>query len=219
MPPSDLRVLGRADSSNVQAVMWGAAELGLSPTREDYGHRFGGLDTLEYGSLNPHRRVPTLIDGETVVWESCAILRYLASAYGDGGPFWPSDPADRAKVDMWAEWAKHALAVAFTGPIFWSRVRTAAGDRDEAALVRAIAQFEASLNTLAPYTIKAQWILGPNLTLADIVAGHSLYRYFTIDIPRNPPPLIEAYYDRLTNRPAYAEHVMVSYAALAHPEA
>ena len=129
-----LTVFGRATSSNVQLVMWTVAELGLRFERLDYGHVHGGLDTPEYDAMNPHRHVPTLRDGDLVVWESCAILRYLAAQYGDGGAFWPSDPMARATVDMWAEWGKNELAQAFTVPIFWSRVRTAAALRDQAAL-------------------------------------------------------------------------------------
>ena len=219
MPRTDLRVLGRADSSNVQAVMWGAAELGLSPAREDYGHRFGGTDTPDYRALNPHGLVPTLVDGDVVVWESCAILRYLGAAYGGDSPFWPADPAARAKVDMWAEWAKHSIAVAFTGPVFWQRVRTAAADRDAAEMVQSIARFEAALAVLGAQIGEGPWIHGVHLTLADIIAGHLLYRYFAIDIPRSPPAGIEAYYQRLAARPSFAEHVMVDYSALIHPEA
>ena len=80
-------IYGRATSSNVQAVMWGAAELGLAPERLDYGHVFGGTDTPEFRAMSPHGLVPVLKDGDLVVWESCAILRYLAAAYGDGGAF------------------------------------------------------------------------------------------------------------------------------------
>src|SRR6056297_3382256 len=125
-----LTIYGRATSSNVQAVMWGAAELGLSPERLDYGHVHGGTDTPEFRAMSPHGLVPVLKDGDIVVWESCAILRYLAAAYGDGGAFWPADPAARAPVDMWAEWGKVSFASAFVVPIFWARVRTAAARRD-----------------------------------------------------------------------------------------
>ena len=90
-----MTVYGRATSSNVQAVMWGAAELGLTPKRLDYGFNFGGTDSVEFRTLSPHGLVPVLKDGDTVIWESCAILRYLAAQYGDGGAFWPSDPAER----------------------------------------------------------------------------------------------------------------------------
>ena len=213
-----ITVYGRATSSNVQAVMWGIAELGIACERLDYGHVYGGLDTPEFLSVNPHGLVPAIKDGETTVWESCAILRYLASRYGDGGAFWPADPAARANVDKWAEWAKLALCVNFTVPIFWARVRTAAENRDEAALSAAIDRFEAELAKLETQLSQQDYVAGA-FSLADIVVGHLLYRYFDIDIRRRELPRVAAYYARLCQRSAYQEHVMISYAPLAHPEA
>ncbi|MDD9726222.1 glutathione S-transferase family protein [Roseovarius sp. SK2] len=209
-----LTVYGRATSSNVQLVMWTLAELGLDCERLDYGHAHGGLDTPEFGSMNPHRKVPVLRDGDLVVWESTAILRYLASRYGDGGAFWPADPALRAPVDMWAEWAKSTLVAGFTHPIFWPRVRTPAADRDEARLAAAITAFDGHLARLADQLDAQPYICGDHFTAADIVAGHLLFRWFTIDVPRAANPTVEAYYNRLTQRPAYQTHVMVPYDAL-----
>ena len=80
-----LTIYGRATSSNVQLVMWAVGELELPHERLDYGHVHGGLDAPDYLALNPHGKVPTLVDGDTVIWESMAILRYLAARYGDGG--------------------------------------------------------------------------------------------------------------------------------------
>lgn len=213
-----LTIYGRATSSNVQLVMWAVGELGLEYERLDYGNVHGGLDTPEYGALNPHRLVPTIRDGDVVIWESAAILRYLASRYGDGGAFWPADPGQRARVDMWAEWAKLGLARDFTRPIFWSRVRTAAQDRDEAALSRSVAQFIEHLQVLSTQLQGRDYVCGDDFTTADIIVGHVLYRWFDIDVPRPSMPLIEAYYKRLRERPAYREHVMVSYEPLRHPE-
>jgi glutathione S-transferase len=206
-----ITVYGRATSSNVQAVMWGVGELGLAHERLDYGHTFGGTNTPEFRAMNPNGLVPVLRDGDLVMWESAAILRYLASRYG-AGPFWPADPVDRAPVDMWAEWGKVTLAPAFTMPIFWSRVRTAAKDRDEAALTAAITRFDGLLGILEPRL--APFVMGSALTLADIVIGHVLYRYYTMDIPRPDRPGIAAYYQRLAERPAYRAHVMVSWKSL-----
>lgn len=206
-----LTVYGRATSSNVQAVMWGLAELGLTAERLDYGHTHGGLNTDAFGALNPHRKIPVLKDGDTVVWESCAILRYLAAEYGDGGAFWPADPAARAQVDQWAEWAKAEVAQCFTVPIFWSRVRTAAKVRDEVALSRAIDRFEVQMGLLDTQLATRDCAAGNALTLADIVIGHLLFRYYDMDIPRRSLPNLRAYYDRLTSRPAYQDHVMISY--------
>ena len=209
-----LKIYGRATSSNVQLVMWTVGELGLAYDRLDYGHAHGGLETDAYGAMNPHRKVPVLCDGQAVVWESAAILRYLATRYGDGGVFWPSEPAARAQVDMWAEWGKMTLSQGFTVPIFWSRVRTAAKDRDAAALARAIAQFDTHLLRVSDQLADQPYICGSDFTAADIVVGHLLYRWFDMEILRAPNPVVEAYYQRLTGRPAYAEHVMVSYDTL-----
>ena len=214
-----LTIYGRATSSNVQLVMWAVGELNLDHERLDYGHVHGGTDTPEFRAMNPRGRVPVLKDGDLVVWESCAILRYLAARYGDGGAFWPADPAARARVDMWAEWGKNEMAQAFTVPIFWPRVRTAAKDRDEAALANAIARFETHLDLLDQQLEGRAFITGDTLSVADIVVGHLLYRWFDIDIPRRPRKRVEDYYTRLANRPAYRTHVMVDYSMLAAPGA
>ena len=212
-PDAPLTVYGRATSSNVQAVMWGIAELGLPFERLDYGHRFGGLDTGAFRSLNPHGLVPVLRDGDLVVWESAAILRYLAARYG-GAPFWPEDPATRAAIDMWAEWGKTTFGRNFTVPIFWAAVRTPAGSRDGAALAAALDRFDADLGILETQLGEGTYLVGEAFTLADIAVGHLLYRYFTIEIPRRDRPGIARYYGRLCDRPAFAEHVMVDYADL-----
>jgi glutathione S-transferase len=211
-----LTVYGRATSSNVQIVMWALTELGLEAERLDYGFNFGGLDTDAYGALNPNRLVPVLVDsdGDVTVWESGAILRYLAAKYGGGGPFWPADPGARAAVDMWAEWGKGSFSRVFILQIFWPRVRTAAADRDEAALAAGVAQFEALLDLLEDQLGGRNFVVGNMLTAADIMVGHVLYRWFTVDVRRKRRPVIEAYYARLTRRPAYAEHVMVDYEIL-----
>lgn len=209
-----LTIYGRATSSNVQLVMWAVAELGLDHQRLDYGHQHGGLDTPEYRALNPRGLVPTLRDGDLVVWESCAILRYLVAAYGDGGPFWPADPKLRAGVDMWAEWGKNELSQAFTVPIFWSRVRTPAKDRDDAALAAAVARFESHLDLLEQQLQDRAFVTGDDFTAADIVIGHLLFRWFDIDVPRRPRTNIWRYYQSLTTRPAYRAHVMVDYGVL-----
>jgi glutathione S-transferase len=206
-----LTIYGRATSSNVQLVMWAVGELGLPHDRLDFGHLHGGLDTPDFGAMNPHRKIPVLRDGELVIWESAAILRYLAARYGDGGAFWPADPVARARVDMWAEWGKNELCQAFTVPIFWARVRTAAADRDEAALARAIARFETYLGHLADQLNGRPFVCGQAFSAADIMIGHLLFRWFTMDIPRAANPAVEAYYERLAERPAYRDHVMVPY--------
>ncbi len=75
-----LTIWGRRTSSNVQALMWCVVELGIPHVRHDAGHRFGGTDTAEFLAMNPNGTVPVLRDGDAEpVWETGAILRYLAT--------------------------------------------------------------------------------------------------------------------------------------------
>ncbi len=206
-----LTVFGRKTSSNVQLVMWGAAELGLDVERLDYGHIHGRTDSPEFLAMNPNGLVPVLKDGELAMFESAAILRYLAARNGDGGAFWPNSPIERAPIDMWAEWGKTSFSNSFTVPIFWSRVRTAASERNEAALTNALGHFESLVDILEGQLGQHPYVCGDDLTLADIIIGHVLFRYFDIDIPRPDRPVLRAYYQRLRSRKAYQQHVMVSY--------
>ncbi|MEO1613466.1 MAG: glutathione S-transferase N-terminal domain-containing protein, partial [Pseudomonadota bacterium] len=183
-----LTIYGRATSSNVQAVMWLIGELGLDHDRVDLGHVHGGLDEPDFRAMNPMALIPVMRDGSLTMFESCAINRYLAARYAPGTGFWPDDPAERGRADMWAEWGKTTLNGAFTAPIFWSRVRTAAKDRDEAALSRAIERFEALLALVSARVEAVEWVSGARIGLADIMVGHLLHRYFDIDVPRSEPP-------------------------------
>lgn len=206
-----LKVWGRASSSNVQALMWCIGELGLEYERFDVGHRFGGTDTDAFYALNPNRTVPVLRDGAgPAIWETGAILRYLANTYG-GDPFWPSDLTARTTVDMWAEWSKINTALGFTGPVFWRVVRTPKAKRDSNAIDRAVKALESKLSIAEQRLAEHSYLVGEDLTLADIQFGHVLFRYFDIAIARAALPNLRAYYDRLCTRPAYQDHVMVSY--------
>ncbi len=194
--------------------MWCVGELGLTFQRHDLGHRFGGLNTPEFRSLNPNQTIPVLQDGDAPpIWETGAILRYLAARYGDDA-FWPTDPVQRANVDKWAEWAKLNVATAFTVPIFWQVVRTKPADRDNAAIQAAVTALEEKLEIADEQLASSVFLAGQDFSLADIQLGHILYRYYDIDILRANLPNLRRYYEALTERAAYREHVMISYEEL-----
>lgn len=209
-----LTVWGRRTSSNVQALMWCIGELGLAFDRHDVGHIHGGNDTPEFLAMNPNGLVPVLRDGaDEPLWETGAILRYLAARYG-ANSFWPADPARRAMVDKWAEWAKLNIAMGFTGPVFWRVVRTPPSRRDPRAIADALSSLNHLLGIAEARLRRHDYLAGDDFTLADIQFGHVLYRYFDIDIARPDLPGLARYYAALTRRQAFAEHVMVSYEAL-----
>jgi glutathione S-transferase len=209
----DYQVLGRATSSNVQALLWGMEEIGLPYERLDYGENHGGLDSDDFRALNPHGKIPVLKFGGTALFDSAAILRFLAGQHGSAA-FWPDDPVARAHVDMWAEWAKHEVAEGFTGPVFWRVVRTPLVRHDVEAIGAAVDNLELELALAEEQLTRHEYLCGEAFTLADVQLGHVLYRYFDIDISRREMPALHGYYNRLTTRPAYQKVVMVSYEAL-----
>jgi len=207
-----LKVLGRATSSNVQKVMWTIGELGLEHERVDLGGPFGGLDKPDYRKLNPNGVVPTLIDGDLVLWESNAMVRYLAAKHGAGG-LWPSDPAERAASDMWMDWQQSALLGDWV-VVFFGVVRTPPQYRDQARIDASVAKLGQLYGMLDRHLEGRRFVGGDRLTIGDIPVGMSAYRYFEMEIERPKLPNVEAWYARLQERPAYRHHAMVSFESM-----
>lgn len=208
-----ITVWGRITSSNVQLVMQTLAELGLEAERIDAGGKFGGTDTAAFRAMNPNGLVPVLRDGDLVLFESAAILRYLAARYGDAA-FWPTDPARRAELDVWAEWIKSTFQASFQYGVFWILVRTPRAARDPERLAASVAETARLAAMLDARLGAGPWLGGEDFTFADVMAGHLLYRYYTLEFDRAETPNLDAYYARLTARPAYRAAAMVSYEPL-----
>lgn len=207
-----LTIWGRATSLNVQAVMWTVVELGLPHRRIDWGGRFGGNDDVDYRAMNPNGLIPTLRDGNVIVWESPAIVRYLGARYGRGD-FWPEEPSVRAPLEMWAEWARSSIYPPLSS-IFMQLVRTREAQREMTAVAASAEALIALLPRLDARIGEGPWLCGDEPCFADVMVGHLLYRYMTLDFVKVPTPAIDAWYARLTERPAYRDHVMVSYESL-----
>ena len=202
-----LKIWGRNNSINVQKVMWTVAELGLEHQRIDAGGRFGQLDTPEYGALNPNRLVPVIEDGDVVVWESNAIVRYLAARYGAGG-LWPADPALRAQADKWMDWKITSLQPDMT-VVFWGLVRTPPEQRDTARIESAAERLGRTFAILDEHLAGRRFVAGDHLTMGDIPVGAACYRYHALPIKRPPLPDLESWYARLQDREAFRSHVMI----------
>jgi glutathione S-transferase len=200
-----MKVWGRANSLNVMKVLWTLDEIGLSYERIDIGGPFGGNREPDYLARNPNGLVPTIEDGDLILWESNAITRYLAARYGSA-PFLPDDVAARARADMWMDWATTTLAPSMT-TLFWGWVRTPADQRDPAAL-EAAREKAAAVWSIADQVLAGQpFLAGDMLTIGDVPAGCFAHRWFNLPIARPDSPRLRAWYDRLRARPGYAAHV------------
>ena len=198
-----ITVLGRRNSANVQKVMWTLGELDLAYHRIDVGGSFGY--PADYP--NPVKVVPTLRDDDLVVWESNACVRYLARTYGRG-TLWPDDPAQLAISDMWMEWQRSDISNAFF-PLFQMLVRGLPSTPEK--IERCVSDCGRILAQLDHQLESRDFISGDTLGTADIVIGAMMFRYMTLPVPRPALPAMTAWYQRLTQRPAYRKHVMIEY--------
>ena len=204
-----LTVWGRANSVNVQKVMWTVGELDIAHVRIDAGGSFGGLDTPEFLARNPNGTIPVIEDDGFVLWESNAIVRYLGAKYG-AGSFWPVAPEARAETDKWVEWTANVLYPDFI-TVFWELHRVPESERNIDLVESALARLNKSCQLAEQMLEGKRFVAGETLTFGDISFGSSLYRYFTMEIVRPSLPGIEAYYASLQERPAYQVHVMVPF--------
>lgn len=213
-----LTVHGRKTSINVQKVMWVIGELGLAHTRTDVGGTFGGLDTSSFGTLNPNRLVPVIDDNGFKLWESNAIVRYLADNYGRGR-LAPEGRYAFAVADQWAEWAQSTLYGDIITTCFLQLIRTTAKERSTALVAAAVERSGTKLALLEAQLEGKPFVTGEALTIADIAIGTLMYRYMNLPIKRPRLPNVEGWYQRLSHRKPYQEHVMVDFQAMKVPGA
>ena len=202
-----LTIWGRANSVNVQKVLWCLGELDLAYERIDAGMAFGKNDEPDYLAMNPNGRVPTLVDGDFILWESNSVMRYLVLAYGQGSPIYPQAAKARASVDRWLDWTLSILQPV-DRPVFWGLVRTPVEQRDMVAL-----QKDADAEALQWRIVEAQlatrrFIEGDDFTLADIALGAYARRWFGVEgISKPTLPHLERWFAQFVGRAGFAQFV------------
>jgi glutathione S-transferase len=194
---------GRLNSHNVKKVAWLAIEAGIAHERRDIGGAFGFTDA--YLALNPNRLIPTIEDDGFVLWESNAILRYLAARYAPA--LWSADPQARALGDRWMDW-QFTFADA-QRDAFLNLVRRAPEDRDQAAIERSAVATGKLMAILDEELARRPWLSGDAFGIGDIPMGVYAHTWFSLPIERPDRPHVAAWYERLKMRPGYAETVMI----------
>lgn len=201
-----LEILGRSTSINVKKVLWLCAELGLPYRQESWGTGFRSTNVPEFLALNPNGLVPVIRDGAFVLWESNAICRYLAAKEGRGDLL-PHELHARAIVEQWMDWQATELNDAWRYA-FMSLVRKSPAHGDPAAIAASIEQWNRRMTMLdARLAQTGAYVASEAFTLADIGIGVATHRWFATPIDRPALPAVEAYYERLSTRAGFREHV------------
>lgn len=204
-----LKIWGRKNSSNVRKALWCAEELGLAYETQDAGGAFGVVDTPEYRAMNPNGRIPVIEDDGFVLWESNAIVRYLAARHAAGSKWFPADVQARASAEKWMDWTTSSFAEPFR-QVFWGVLRTPADQQDWVAINAAQKTCEQLLSMVDQALAQKPYLSGDEIGAGDIPLGSFIYAWFEMPIERAPMPHLQAWYARLKQRPAYQKAVMTA---------
>lgn len=200
-----LTIWGRTNSINVQKVLWACAEMKVPYDRIDAGMQYGVNNTPEFRRMNPNGLVPLLRDGKLILWESHAIVRYLARGHGMG-TLLPADPQAAADADRWMDWVATTVWPP-TRTVFWGLVRTPPEKRNMTDIDAAVIKLGEILAMLDAHLADRPWVTGDAFSMGDIPIGCIVQRWFNVETKRPPLPRVEAYYQRLQARPAFKQIV------------
>jgi glutathione S-transferase len=203
--PESLKLLGRSSSINVRKVLWTLAELGIEYYHEEWGTEALPLRSAAFLALNPNAMVPVLQHEGHTLWESNTICRYLAGRFGRDDLL-PAAAAQRARVEQWMDWQATELNNAWRY-VFMGLVRRSPAHQDEAALRISIQRWNEHMAILdAALAGTAAYVTGDRFTLADIVLGLSVHRWYMTPFEHPQLVAVAAYYELLSRRPAYLRH-------------
>ena len=197
-----LKILGRTSSINVRKVLWTCQELGISYDREDWGIGFTPTQSPEFLALNPNAQVPVLVDDNGVLWESNTICRYLTGLH-QRHDLLPTEPAARARVEQWMDWQATELNPSW-GYAFHALVRKNPDYQDPQRIKAGVKSWNDKMGLLEQQLIKTgAYVAGNDFTLADILIGLSVHRWWMMPMEHPSYPAVSAYYETLSQRPGF----------------
>lgn len=199
-----LKIWGRTNSINVQKVLWTCAELGLTYERINAGMQFGVNNTPEYRAMNPNGLVPLINDDGFVLWESHAIVRYLARKHGLG-TLCPADAKTAANADRWMEWYSTTLWNHMK-PVFWNLIRTPPEKRNMTEVEENRKKLAAYLEMADAHLAKNEHFAGAAFTMADIPHAVLAHRWFNVPVERPSLPHYERWFRTVSQRPGFRQH-------------
>ncbi len=166
----------------------------------------GAQHTPAYLALNPTGRTPTLVDGDFKLWESNAILQYLASK--STTPLYPSDARGRADVTRWLCWdLAHWGAQACQPLIFENLVKKFVnmGPPDAAAVAKATEALNKEAKMLDAHLAKQKHLVGDALTIADFAVAAPLFHAEGAQIPLGSYANVRGWFQRVSALPCWRE--------------
>lgn len=195
------KVLGRITSINVRKVLWALDEMGLGYDREDWGLPLRDPKVPEFLALNPNGQVPVFIEGEFVLWESNAILIYLAEREG---ALLPEQMEQRALALQWLTWQATELNPPW-GYAVNALIRKTAGYDDPDRIADSMVRWTVKMDLLEAHLLRSgTGYVSDSFSIADIALGLSVHRWMSIPAEKKLLPAVADYYALLMSRHAGA---------------
>lgn len=190
-----MRILGRVTSSNVRKVLWTADLCGIGYQHEVWGMPNRDPKVPEFLKLNPNGTVPVIVDDELVLWESSAIMRYLAQK--TGSELWPEDLRERALVDQWLTWQATELLPSWLYAVTAYLAKNP-DFTDPARIAQSVDKWSANMRMLeAQLSAGGGYVANGRLSLADLALALSSHRWFSTPFERPELPAVAEHYQRL----------------------
>lgn len=193
-----LKLYGIATSRAGRCV-WALEEIGLEYEHVPIHFNDGGARTPEYRAINPNERIPTLIDGDLVLYESMAINHYLADRYDGGLKVGTIELSARAL--MWSFWANNEIENLLR-PLLRNRLFLEEADRDPGQGDLAEEQLAKPLRILDDALAGSTYLLGDRICIADVNVSHGMFWIPLAGVDLGRHPNIEGWLERLADRPA-----------------
>lgn len=202
-----LRILGRVTSSNVRKVLWTADLCGIDYDHEVWGMPHRDPKVPEFLKLNPNGTVPVIVDGPVVLWESNAIVRYLAESRGSA--LWPPDVGEHAVVDQWLTWQATELLPSWQYAVSALQAKNPGFD-DPVKIAASIATWSGKMASFEAQLVRGGgFVANGRLSVADLALAISTHRWFRTPFDRPDLPAVADHYARLRETPEGARYLSV----------
>jgi glutathione S-transferase len=188
------------------AVMMVAAHLGIELETEFVDLLRDVQHSAKFLAINPNGLVPVLQDGDFILWESSAITQYLAKTK-PGNALWPANERDRADIARWQFWS-HLHWMPALGPFLFENMFKkikGKGDPDPAVLAQAQHTFDSAARVLDTHLKDRRFLVGANMTLADISVASWLMYAEPARIPLDAYPAIRRWLGGIQAMPAWQQ--------------
>jgi glutathione S-transferase len=203
-----IKIWGRENSVNVKKVLWCAQELGLKYDHINAGGAFGVVDTPEYRAMNPNGLVPCIEDDGFILWESNAVVRYLCAKYDGAGTLLSADLQKQAIANQWMDWTTSMFASPFRD-VLRNLIRLPAEQRNMSVVEKGVRDCSHHLGILDAALAKTPFLSGEMFGMGDIPMGCLVYGWLKMPIQHPQLAHVDAWYNRLAQRPAYQDKVML----------